>query len=453
MQNVLNSAPLSPPSTPSGSGLGPYCPPPAPESRVGKILGESLELQGILGTGAYGIVYSALDLFTNIWYAVKALSKTNANGTVLDRRQQAFQSREISLHYAACAHPNIVTMRKIVDEPDCTYVILDFCPDGDMFSNITERGQYVNNDPLIRNVFLQILDAVEHCHSLGIYHRDLKPENILVCNSGTEVKIADFGLATTDPESEDHGCGSTFYMSPECLSPSSRKPSYRCAPNDVWSLGVVLVNLTCGRNPWKQASVEDSTYRAFTRNRDFLKTILPLSDELNDILGMIFECNPEDRITVGQLKRRIFECSSFSAQQQMLPTPPQSPIASAANISQGLTSSSASDEGSMISDEGSLTGSCSTVSDDNDFDPGCYESMEQECVDDPSEVSRPTPYPRQYVSLPPEETFSGPQWPAPNPIKQNWPQEVQWYGHYDPLYAVSVPHYHVPHYQYSRVFW
>jgi serine/threonine protein kinase len=451
MQNVLNSAPLSPPSTPSGSGFGPYPPPPTPEKRIGKVLGESLELQGILGTGAYGVVYSALDLFTNIWYAVKALSKTNANGTVLDRRQQAFQSREISLHYAACAHPNIVTMRKIVDEPDCTYVILDFCPDGDLFSNITERGQYVNNDPLVRNAFLQILDAVEHCHSLGIYHRDLKPENILVCNSGTEVKLADFGLATTDPESEDHGCGSTFYMSPECLDPSSRKPSYQCAPNDVWSLGVILVNLTCGRNPWKEASVEDSTYRAFTRNRHFLKTILPLSDELNDILGMIFERNPEDRITVGQLKRRIFECSSFSAQPHMLATPPQSPIVSAANISQGLTSSSTSNEGSIISDEGSLTGSCSTVSDDTDFDSG-YESMEQECVNDTSELLRPTPYPRQYVCLPQEEPFSG-QWPAPNPTKQNWPQEVQWYGHYDPLYAVSVPHYHVPHYQYSRVFW
>jgi serine/threonine protein kinase len=171
-------------------------------------------LKGILGTGAYGVVYSAFDNFTQTWYAVKALSKTNANGEPLDRRQREFQSREIQLHYAASAHPNIVSMLKIVDDPDCTYVVLEYCPEGDLFSNITERGRYVSNDRLVQQAFLQILDAVEHCHRLGIYHRDLKPENILVSNSGNKVLLADFGLATMDSESEDHGCGSTFYMSP-----------------------------------------------------------------------------------------------------------------------------------------------------------------------------------------------------------------------------------------------
>jgi serine/threonine protein kinase len=59
-----------------------------------------------------------------------------------------------------------------------------------------------------------VLDAVAHCHALGIYHRDLKPENILVTNGGRCVKLADFGLATRKPLTADFGCGSTFYMSP-----------------------------------------------------------------------------------------------------------------------------------------------------------------------------------------------------------------------------------------------
>jgi serine/threonine protein kinase len=206
---------LTPPSTPPPQQeRQPLCPPPTPESRIGKYLGKSLQLKGILGTGAYGVVYSAFDHCTQTWYAVKALSKTNANGEPLDRRQREFQAREIQLHYAASQHPNVVSMLKITEDPDCTYVVLEYCPEGDLFSNITERGRYVSNDRLVQQVFLQILDAVEHCHRLGIYHRDLKPENILVSNQGNKVLLADFGLATTDSESEDHGCGSTFYMSP-----------------------------------------------------------------------------------------------------------------------------------------------------------------------------------------------------------------------------------------------
>lgn len=101
-----------------------------------------------------------------------------------------------------------------MDSVDCTFVVIEFCPEGDLFSNITERGLFVGNDPLAKRAFLQILDAVDYCHSIGIYHRDLKPENILVTDGGMTVKLADFGLATTDYLTSDFGCGSTFYMSP-----------------------------------------------------------------------------------------------------------------------------------------------------------------------------------------------------------------------------------------------
>jgi serine/threonine protein kinase len=173
-----------------------------------------------VGTGAYGVVYSAVDTKTGVRYAVKCLSKLNADGTPLDRRQIAFQTREIRLHYLASTHANVVSILKIIDYPDCIYVVLEYCPEGDLFYNITERGQYVGKDELAKKVFLQILDAVEHCHSLGIYHRDLKPENILVTDRGETVKLADFGLATSAERSEDYGCGSTFYMSPGRFSPA-----------------------------------------------------------------------------------------------------------------------------------------------------------------------------------------------------------------------------------------
>ncbi|KAI1414843.1 Ran1-like protein kinase [Hypoxylon sp. FL1857] len=361
--------------------------PVAPEERLGKFLGESLQLIGIIGTGAYGVVYLAVDVKTGVRYAVKTLSKFNADGSPLDRRQIAFQHRELRLHYLASAHPNVVSMHKIVDDPDCIYVVLEYCPEGDLFLNITERGQYVGKDELAKSVFLQILDAVEHCHNLGIYHRDLKPENILVSNRGDTVKLADFGLATSSDRSEDYGCGSTFYMSPECLDPSSRRPFYYCAPNDVWSLGVILVNLTCGRNPWKQASFEDSTYRAYTRSQDFLRTILPLSDDLNNILGRIFTRNPDHRITLPELRSSIRACSKFTISPtapapQALPTPPTSPgpieyvdcedaiIEDLGYDSPPSPAASDSDtESTCSSDDGSLTSSVSTIDDldEDDF--------------------------------------------------------------------------------------
>ena len=180
-----------------------------PEDRIGHILAGHLELKSILGVGAYGVVYTAEDRRTGQRYAVKALSKDG-----LDARQRRFQQREIALHHRVSSHPNVVSLIKILEAPDCTYVVIEYCPEGDLFANITEQGHFVGNDLLAKRVFLQLLDAVEHCHNIGIYHRDLKPENVLVCDGGYQVKLADFGLATTEPVTSDFGCGSTFYMSP-----------------------------------------------------------------------------------------------------------------------------------------------------------------------------------------------------------------------------------------------
>lgn len=292
----------------------------APEDRLGCVLAGRLKLVSILGTGAFGVVYQAVDVLTNVPYAVKALPKAG-----LDARQRRIQRREIALHHQASQHPNVVSLHRILDSPDCTFVVIEFCPEGDLFSNITEQGRFIGDDRLAKHVFLQILDAVRYCHSVGIYHRDLKPENVLVKDNGHTVKLADFGLATTDRISCDYGCGSTFYMSPEC-GQSRPYARYATGPNDVWSLGVILVNLTCGRNPWKKASPEDSTFRAFLKDSSFLSSILPISPELNAILQRVFECDPRHRITLDELWDLIIACPRFTMTcYNNLPPTPKSP--------------------------------------------------------------------------------------------------------------------------------
>lgn len=99
----------------------------------------------------------------------------------------------------------------------------------------------------------------------------------------------------------------------ECQRPHPRSMPYYSAPqNDVWSLGVILVNLTCGRNPWKRASTDDSTFRAYLRDPYFLKSILPLSDEMVCILSRIFEVDPSKRITIPALRQLILDCPRFT---------------------------------------------------------------------------------------------------------------------------------------------
>lgn len=187
----------------------------AGQELVGRIV-NFFQIEEVLGEGAYGTVYRACDVRNrDLKYAVKTLRHG------VDSRQKSFQDLEIELQSAASAsgHQNIVRIIDVAEDSEFRYVVLEYCPEGDLFSNITEGNVYVGNEFLIKDVFSQILDAVMHCHTLSIYHRDLKPENILVTNRATCVKLADFGLATRSPVTSDFGCGSTFYMSPGSFCP------------------------------------------------------------------------------------------------------------------------------------------------------------------------------------------------------------------------------------------
>lgn len=215
----------------------PPSPPPAsfpvtPESRLGTTLGKSLRLDSIVGSGSYGTVYRAVDIETKVQYAVKTLTKFNDDGSLKDQRDAASRTREVRLHWNASGHANVVSLHRIIEEPDCVHLVMEYCPDGDLFHNIVSCGRYEGDDDLIRRTFIQILDAVDYCHSRNIFHRDLKPENILVTDDGHSVRLADFGLASNTSFSEEKGCGSEFYMSPGKLvavnGPRARYLSQNC---------------------------------------------------------------------------------------------------------------------------------------------------------------------------------------------------------------------------------
>lgn len=155
-----------------------------PEDRLGLILDGRLQLTSVLGGGSYSIVYAAVDLTTEDSFAIKAHDKIGMTLPELTSQQW-----ELRLHHMASQHPNVISIISIIDTRETTYVMMELCPEGDLFSSIVEQGNFVGNDPLAKSAFLQILDAVQFCHSVGVYHRDLKPENILVKYGGTTLVL------------------------------------------------------------------------------------------------------------------------------------------------------------------------------------------------------------------------------------------------------------------------
>ena len=108
-----------------------------------------------------------------------------------------------------------------------------------------------------------MVSAMQHCHARSVFHRDLKPENILLGGASLdEIKIADFGLAALLSQ-VDHGdgghflnhtkCGSIMYAAPELLL-SNERVGYDPATADIWSLGLIVLELALGRYPYESAT-------------------------------------------------------------------------------------------------------------------------------------------------------------------------------------------------------
>ncbi|KAK0485156.1 kinase-like domain-containing protein [Armillaria novae-zelandiae] len=301
---------------------------PLPDFRGNFLANRRLHLLELLGSGAYGKVYRALDTESPagdpVYYAVKCMSKYE-KGT----HRNLQQLKEFALHAKVAVHPNIVTFHDVIYDHAFVYVVLNLCSGGDLHSAIIEKRLFYKNDELLRAAFLQIIDAVHFCHQQHVFHRDLKPDNILCSADGREIFLADFGLATHVDQCEHFGCGSMFYKSPgllfyvcpirlleliriyiECLGEKGRK-NYSTQQSDIWSLGVVLVNLITGRCPWKIAKIEDPSFKSLLHEESYFRRTLPMSPRAVTLLKRIFQLDPLLRITLPELRAEIVKMDTF----------------------------------------------------------------------------------------------------------------------------------------------
>ncbi|KAG8920642.1 hypothetical protein FRC00_009726, partial [Tulasnella sp. 408] len=252
-------------------------------------------------------------------YAVKCLLRNHYNP-----HADKFVLEETTNH-SAVRHPNVVTLFRVAEHVDLVFIIMEYCPSGDLFKAIIDRQEFVGQDDKVRLAWLQIADGVRACHAQGIYHRDIKPENVLIrsaANPALHLVLADFGLSTREEWSFEFGVGSSYYMSPECFRKQRRghkkQHSYSSRLADIWALGVVLINLSCGRNPWLRAHPDEPTFASFCQDDDYLSYILPITTDFNDLLKRVFRINPSQRIALDEFIDEVQRMDRFTLNYEEL---------------------------------------------------------------------------------------------------------------------------------------
>jgi serine/threonine protein kinase len=215
----------------------------------------SYRILQLIGKGGMGQVYSAEDSRLHRKVALKVLPP---EATQQSDRVRRFEQEAQAV--SALNHPNILTIYE-VGEVEGTHYIATELVEGDML-----RHRIGARMPLrkIIDIAVQATSALAAAHAAGIVHRDIKPDNIMVRPDGI-VKILDFGLAKlTEPGFLDENMptalsepgrvmGTWMYMSPEQVR--GREVDAR---SDIWSLGVVIYELVCGRSPFAAATATDT---------------------------------------------------------------------------------------------------------------------------------------------------------------------------------------------------
>ncbi|OCH94488.1 kinase-like protein [Obba rivulosa] len=290
-------------------------------------------LMNILGRGAYGVVYRARDLSTSednpTYYAIKCLLR-HPKFSEYDQGQK----REIAQHKAVSHNPHVVKLHRVIEEEHYVYLVMDYYSGGDLFTAIIDRGAFVKDDERIRSMFLQLIDVLHSCHDHGIFHRDLKPENIMCSADDNSLYLSDFGLATRTKLSTNFGCGSSYYMSPECLGIYASQRPFSTSRSDIWALGVIFVNLLTGRCPWHVASPqEDEGFRQFVQEGvPYIRRMLAISEDSGRILTRIFELDPSRRVTLNELRTMVEQARTFFGEKvAAYPTVPSPEVPAGCN--------------------------------------------------------------------------------------------------------------------------
>ncbi len=256
----------------------------------------SFEIEELLGKGGMGEVYLARDTKLNRPVAIKILPPSsaldlNANKRLLREAQSA----------AALEHPNICTIHEIGEADGHSFIVMQYV-EGEPLSKLLEKGNLGLRQSL--KIAAQVAEAIGDAHEHKIIHRDIKPANIVV-SKNTQVKVLDFGLAKKIETENTNGddlksilsqsglvLGTASYMSPE--QSRGMKVDSR---TDLWSLGVILYEMTVGEKPFEGESLADKFVSILHDEPTFPNNFYP---ELKEIILLLLEKDIDKRYQTAE---------------------------------------------------------------------------------------------------------------------------------------------------------
>uniref|UniRef100_A0A3Q7GRH6 Protein kinase domain-containing protein n=1 Tax=Solanum lycopersicum TaxID=4081 RepID=A0A3Q7GRH6_SOLLC len=257
----------------------------------GNVVMQKYELGRLLGQGNFGKVYYGRDLESGQTVAIKVIDKEKVQKAELTEQTK----REISV-MAMVKHRHVVQLYEVMATKSKIYFVIEHAKGGELFNKLT-KGRLTED--VARKLFQQLINAVEFCHSRGVYHRDLKPENLLLDENGN-LKVSDFGLSALAESKRQDGllhttCGTPAYVAPEVIG----RKGYEGAKADIWSCGVILFVLLAGYLPFYDLNLMN-LYRKICRAEYKCPNWFPL--EVRKLLSRIFDPNPRKRISIAKIK-------------------------------------------------------------------------------------------------------------------------------------------------------
>ncbi|MGZ5684843.1 MAG: CHASE2 domain-containing serine/threonine-protein kinase, partial [Usitatibacter sp.] len=208
------------------------------------------QIEKELGKGAMGVVYGGKDPKIGRVVAIKtmALSDEFEAEELKEAKERFFREAETA---GRLTHPNIVTIYDAGEEHDLCYIAMEFLKGKDLVP-YTKNPNLLPPDKVL-SIVERVADALGYAHTMGVVHRDIKPANIMYEPESDTAKVTDFGIARiTDSSKTKTGMvlGTPSYMSPEQLA--GKKIDGR---SDLFSLGVTLYQMLCGRLPFEGESM------------------------------------------------------------------------------------------------------------------------------------------------------------------------------------------------------